>query len=130
MRFRLAFSTAATLIGLCGAAHADVVSGGPVYGGPASVGGQITCRFFNAGVFSVTLPLRQIWTNTNLLVAPVADSCNVALAPARYCAFTANIAGNLAYSCRAYVSGIDNNVSGVAEVKNPASAILNSVPID
>ena len=120
------------LIGLGGVAQAEMFGGGPVYGGTASIGGQITCRIFNYGVSSVSISTRQIWNNTNP-VAPeplVGDTCNVVLAPTKYCAFTANIPGNLAYSCRVIATGIDVKLSGVAEVKNPASSvILNSVPI-
>ncbi len=125
MNIRLTQVALAGLIGLSGVAHADLLAGGPVYGGPGSAGGQITCRIFNYGVTAVSISTRQIWSNTNVAMPFVSDTCNVALQPAQYCAFTANIPGNLAFSCRLVATGTDVKLSGVAEVKNSASTILS-----
>ena len=129
MNIRLTQVALAGLIGLSGAAQADMLGGGPVYGGPASVGGQITCRIFNYGLSPVTITTRQIWNNTNSLQSLVSDTCNVVLQPARYCAFTASIVGNFAFSCRVVATGTDVKLSGVAEVKNSSSTVLSSVPL-
>ncbi len=129
MNVRLTLAVLATLIGLSGAAQADMLGGGPVYGGPTSAGGQITCRIFNYGLSSVFISTRQIFTNTNVSIVPTSDTCNVALQPTKYCAFTATIPGNLAFSCRVVATGTDVKLSGVAEVKNSSSTILNSVPL-
>ena len=132
MNIRFTQVALAGLIGLSGIAQADMLGGGPVYGGPASVGGQITCRIFNYGLSSATITARQIWNNTNPSSPEtlVADSCNVALQPTKYCAFTAFIPGNLAFSCRVIAIGQDVKLSGVAEVKDASSTILNSVPLE
>jgi len=116
-------------IGLCGTAEAEILAAGPVYGGPASVGGTFTCRIFNFGAFSVVVTNRQIWSNTGVSVAPTSDTCNVALAVGKSCAYSAPIAGNLAYSCRVIVQGIEPEVSGVAEVQAPNNSILNALPL-
>ena len=129
MNIQLTKAVLASLIGLSGIAQADILGGGPVYGGPASVGGQITCRIFNYGLSSVKITTRQIWNNTNAAETLVSDMCNAALQPTKYCAFTASIGGNLAFSCRVVATGNDVKISGVAEVKNSSSAILNTVPL-
>lgn len=130
MRLRVAFASAITFAGLCGVAQADIIAGGPVYGGPAGTGGQVVCRLFNAGFLGVTVASRQIFSNTNVLMPLASDSCTAGLPPNRYCAFAANITGNLAFSCKAVILGTDVNVRGVAEIKNSSSAVLNAVPMD
>ena len=129
MNVRLTLVTLATVIGLSGAAQADIFAAGPVYGGPGSAGGSITCRIFNYGLSAVSITARQIFTNTNVSIVPAADSCNVVLGVAKYCAFTAPITGNLAYSCRIAVNGTDTRLSGVAEIQAPNFSILNALPL-
>ena len=134
MSIRVIVATLATLVGLSGTAQAEIFGAGPVYGGPGSVGGRINCRLFNYGVFSVTITSAQIFTNTNVLVTPISNTCttsstNPALAPGRYCAVTAQIAGNLAYSCRIVASGTETKLSGVAEVQAPNFSVLNALPL-
>jgi hypothetical protein len=117
------------LIALTVAAKADILSGGPVYGGPTSVGGTIVCRLFNAGFFTATITSRQIWNNAGGFTAPTADSCSAGLGPQKSCEFDAPITANFAFSCRAFVSSTDEKVSGVAEIQAPTHAILNTIPM-
>jgi len=127
---RVAVTAIATLIALCGVAQADILSGGPLYAGsPAELGGTVNCRLFNPGAFAVTVSTRQIWDNTGVSVVLAFDSCSAAVAPGKYCAFGAKIAGNFAFSCRAVVNGIDNNVSGVIEIDNSANQPLFVIPL-
>jgi hypothetical protein len=133
MYVRLKFAVLAILIGLCGAAQADILAAGPVYGGTSSVSGTVTCRIFNFGLSTVTFTARQIWTNTNVLVAPTSDTCSVPLAPTKSCAYSAAPTLNLAYSCRvvAVAAAYDRlvNISGVIEIQNSAHAVLTTVPL-
>jgi hypothetical protein len=130
MRIHFLVATIVTLLSLCEVAQAEIFASGPVYGGQSGpIGGGISCRIFNYGLSTVSISQRQIFTNTNIAVALTSDTCNVALAPNRYCAFTASIAGNLAYSCRLVASGTDPKLSGAAEVSSPSSVILNTLPI-
>lgn len=69
MHVRVVIAALATLIGLGGPAQADLFAAGAVYGGPGSVGGHINCRIFNYGLRTASIPLTQIWTNTNVLVS-------------------------------------------------------------
>ena len=126
-RHSLAF--VASLIALAGTAQAEVLASGPVYGGNPS-GGTAICRIFNAGLTSVSIPIRQIWTNTNVALTLGADTCNVALGPNKYCAFQAGIPGNLAVTCRLTAAGTDVNVRGIAEVQSSGGAVLDGQPID
>jgi hypothetical protein len=125
----LAIAAFAAAVGLGAAAQADMLSGGPVYGGPASVSGTVTCRVFNFGVFPVTIGLRQIFNNAGGLAALNSDSCGVSLASTKTCQFSAPITGNFAFSCRIFESGNDGNVSGVAEIQAPNHSVLNTVPL-
>lgn len=119
----------AALITVGAGASAEPFAGGPVYGGPSSVGGTITCRVFNAGVGSLSLTTRQIFTNTGSAVSLSSDSCGVGILPGHTCAYSAPITGNLAYSCRMYETSVDGGVRGVAEVQSSSHAVLNTVPL-
>ena len=127
---RVAATAIVALIALGGVAKADILSGGPLYAGsPAEIGGTVVCRLFNAGGFSVSVSSRQIWDNTGASVVLSSDTCGVAVTPGKYCAYTAKIAGNLAFSCRAVTNGVDNNVSGVIEIDNSANQPLQLIPL-
>jgi hypothetical protein len=94
------------------------------------VGGSVTCRVFNFGASAVSIPTRQIFTNTNVLVSLFADSCNVPLGSAHTCAFAGAISGNFAFSCRLIATGADDTrLSGMAEIQNSSHSVLNSVPL-
>jgi hypothetical protein len=133
MYVRLTFAVLAILIGLCGAAQADILAAGPAYGGTASVNGTITCRIFNFGLSTVSITARQIRTNTNVSIAPTSDTCNVPLAPNNTCAYGASPTNNLAYSCRvvAVAGAYDKlvNISGVIEIQTPNHAVVTTVPL-
>ena len=126
---RLTFAVLATLIGLCGAAQAEILGAGPAYGGSPSVGGRVACRIFNFGTTPVSITTRQIFTNTNVSIVPATDTCNVALGVAQYCAFEAPITGNFAYSCRVVAQGTTTNISGVAEIKLLNGTISTTLPL-
>lgn len=133
MYVRLTFAVLATLIGLCGAAQADILAAGPAYGGFSSIGGSITCRIFNFGTSTVSISARQIFTNTNVSITPTADTCNVSLAPTRTCAYSASPTSNLAYSCRvvAVAGAYDKlvNISGVIEIQTSGHEVVTTVPL-
>lgn len=124
-----ALAAFAVAVGLGGAAQADMLAGGPVYGGPASISGTVTCRVFNFGVFPVSIAVRQIFNNAGGVATLNSDSCGASLASTKSCQFSAPITGNFAFSCRIFESGNDGNVSGVAEIQAPNHSVLNTVPL-
>lgn len=128
MHTRLIIASLIILSGFHETARSEIYAAGPTYGGNVAglIGGTVTCRVFNYGLSNVTISQRQIWTNTNALVAPTTDTCNVALPPNKYCAFGASITGNLAYSCRLVAAGVDAKLSGVTEIMSSSGAIMNS----
>jgi hypothetical protein len=127
---RVATTAIAALIALGGVAQADILSGGPLYAGsPAELNGFVNCRLFNAGVYGVTVTNRQIFDNTGASVVLFTDSCSPVVTAGKYCAYTAKITGNFAFSCRAVTNGIDNNVSGVIEIDNSANQPLFVIPL-
>lgn len=128
MHTRLAFVALAMLIGLGGAARADIYGAGPAYGGNPS-GGAATCRVINVGTSAVGITLRQIITNTNGILPLSGDTCNVPIGPSSNCAFTASVPGNFALSCRLFVSGLDPQISGTLDVQNPVGTVRVVVPM-
>jgi len=122
---RCLFVLAASVLG-AGAARAELLHGGPVYGGPAAAGGIVTCRVFNMGPFSSTLSAAAIFDNTGASAPLTSNTCNGLVTASKYCAFSATVAGNLAYTCRAYSSGVQDIISGTAEIRTPAGVIITS----
>lgn len=124
MSVRLSLATLIALSAFAVPTQADILASAPLYGGGLdSPGSVITCRIFNAGSSSATISQRQIRTNTNALMGNSADSCNVVLGPLKYCAFTANSPGNLAFTCRIVASGTNLKLRGVAEMVKSAKLI-------
>jgi hypothetical protein len=128
MNIRLIVAVFALFIGISGAAQADIYSGGPVFGGSGAPGGAIVCKVFNAGLSSVSIPTRQIFDSNNASVTPTVDTCNVVLAPNKYCQYAATPTVNVAYSCRMVITGTDINVSALAEIQG-ADGKVTAVPI-
>jgi hypothetical protein len=128
MNTRVIFASLALLFGLGNAAHADIYAAGPSFGGNPA-GGVATCRIINVGTSTVTIPLRQIVTNTGALLPLASDSCIAALGPNGNCAFTAAVPGNFALSCRAFVQGSDPQVSGTLDVQNPVGTVRVVTPM-
>lgn len=127
MYARFTLAALVILIGLTGAAQAQMLAAGPVYGGAGSVGGTVTCRLFNFGFSEVTIDVHQIFNNVGEKVELASDTCNVPLSSTRSCAFSAPIQGNFAFSCLVRVDS--DRVSGVAEIQNKINAVLTTVPL-
>jgi hypothetical protein len=117
--------TTIAMLTIGGSARADVWSAGPAY--PGFPAGSVTCRIFNAGLTAVTVTTRQIFENASATpIALSSDTCAAAVPPLGYCAFSAAVAGNFAFSCRVITNGTDNNISGAIDVRatNGFPAIL------
>lgn len=125
---RLALITLTALIGLGGAAQADIHAGGPVYGGPTSAGGAIFCRVFNFGTDSVSISTRQILAQDGTPLNPTFDNCNVALATGQTCVYAAAPITNQAYSCRVTDAATKSNLSGAAEILDSKGEVLSVLP--
>ena len=128
MKIRPYVVALATLITLAGTSEAKILASGPLYSANGPAGGQFVCRIFNAGLANVSMSVRQIITNTNVVLPLTSDTCNVALAPGRYCAFQATIPGNLAHSCRVFALGADTEIRGTAQIQAGAT-VLGSTPL-
>ena len=128
MYTRLAFTALAALACISGSALAEIYAAGPVYGGNPT-GGIVTCRVLNTGTTGVNIALRQIITNTNVVVAPTADNCNAGLTPLKTCAYSVPVGGNLALACRIVVTGANPQVSGSIDVQNPVGTVRVVEPL-
>ncbi len=125
---RFTFATLAVLISLCQAGQAEILSGGPLYGGASAEGGLVTCRIFNFSNANVLISQRRVYNNTGALVALTSDSCANVLAPFKTCAFSSPITGHLAYSCRATYGGSVQRLSGVVEIQKQ-SQVSHVIPM-
>ncbi len=128
MSIRLMLSSFAVLVGMGSVAHADIYAAGPLYGGDPT-GGAAVCRIINVGTVAVNITLRQIITNTNVVLANATDTCGAALAAGANCAYSANVAGNFALSCRAFVQGNDPQISGSMDIQRPVGTVRAQTPM-
>lgn len=128
MRLSIPLTAFASLLVFGTVAQADILASGPIYGGTNGVGGEVTCRIQNVGISVVSVVTRQIINNGGGFAPLASDSCTAGVAPNGYCAFNTIGGGNLAYSCKAVIFGIDPNVRGTAEFTK-SGAILNSLPM-
>jgi hypothetical protein len=119
--------TTIAMLTIGGSAKADIWSAGPTY--PGVPAGLATCRIFNAGFAFVSVTARQIFINTSATpVALSSDTCAAAVPPQGYCAFSAAVTGNFAYSCRVITNGNDNNISGAIDVRT-SSGFVGILPL-
>lgn len=123
---RHALVSAALLTFLGTAAQAEILAGGPIYGGAAQTGA--VCYIFNAGVSSVILGTAQIRTQNGLLKPLNANNCAATLAARHGCAFAANIGTNVAHECQMDISS-KTDVRGNLEIRNTAGDILNNIEL-
>jgi hypothetical protein len=126
---RLALTTLSALIGLGGAAQADIHAAGPVYGGTTQT--VISCRVFNFGTVAVSITNRLIYDGSGnpVTVTPPNDTCLAPLAVGGSCVYVAAITGNQAYSCRVIdTSSTPTNLSGAAEASSPTE-VLTVLPL-
>jgi hypothetical protein len=129
---RLALTAFIALIGLGGAAQADIHAAGPVYGGttPTQVNGMISCRVFNFGSVPVSITTRQIIDSNGTNVIPANDTCGAPLVVGGSCVYVATITALVAYSCRVIDATTGStSLSGVAEIQSSAGQILNVLPL-
>ena len=119
----------ASLISLAGTSEAKILASGPLYVTNGGGGALFVCRVFNAGLANVAFTSRQIISSSNTSLALSVDSCNVALAPGKYCQFYGTIVGNNAHSCRAVAIGTDTDIRGTAQAVS-GSTVLGSAPMD
>jgi hypothetical protein len=116
-------------MGVSTVVQAEVLAGGPLYGGPASVGGTVTCRVFNAGGGSLSLDTREIVTNTGVAITLSSDTCAVGIPPGQSCASAGQITGNFAFSCHMFDASTDGIITGVIDIESPSGAILATSPL-
>lgn len=132
MSCRILFAAFAVLLSVGATASAsEILSGGPVYGGDASVGGGIVCRVFNAGNTRIRFVQNRIFDNTGAEVPILADTCSgEALAPTKTCFYSTVIAGKLAYSCRTITNDTTFGLRGTVEIQNhDRDTVLQQQPL-
>jgi hypothetical protein len=134
MNWRRSIAAIVALVALGGTAQADILTAGPLYGGAGQLNGKVICWLFNTGSSTVTVSSRQIFSTdggfTNLSVTPTSDGCRNPLGAEKGCQFSAPTGGaTVAFTCRAVISGAEENVGGTMQILSPTSQLLVSIPI-
>jgi len=127
---RSTFAAVAVLISLCQVGQAQILYGGPLYGGAsAGSGGSVSCNIFNFSSAAVDITQRRIFAHNGAAVVNIFDSCNVPLGRLKSCSFGgAATAQFLQYSCRAVYSGTAPKLSGVMLIiKN--NEVMQQIPM-
>jgi hypothetical protein len=132
MKWRLSVAAMGTLIALGGTAEAGILTAGPAYGGARGISGKVVCWLFNTGSTTVTVSSRQIFSTdggfTNQSVSVSSDGCRNPLGADKGCQFSAS-ASAVAYTCRAVISGVEENVGGAMQILSPTSQLILTIPM-
>jgi hypothetical protein len=134
MKWRLSVAAIAALIALGGTAEAGILTAGPAYGGAGGISGKVVCWLFNTGNTTVTVSSRQIFSTdggfTNLPVSVTSDGCKNPLGAEKGCQFSASASASaVAYTCRAVISGVEENVGGTMQILSPTSQLMLTIPM-
>ena len=133
MKWHLSIAAFAALITLAGPAEAgETLTAGPAYGGAGGISGKVVCWLFNTGNTTVTVSSRQIFSTdggfANLPVSVTSDGCRNPLGAEKGCQFSAS-ASAVAYTCRAVISGVEENVGGTMQILSPTSQLMLTIPM-
>jgi hypothetical protein len=132
---RLSIAAVAALISIGGTAEAGVLTAGPAYISVGGSNGRVVCWLFNTGTTPVTVFSRRIFAydsgNTNSLLPVTSDACENPLGADRGCQFSASTGPFVgAYTCKAVVTGVEEDVSGTMQVMSPTGQVLLTVPLE
>ena len=125
---RLTLASALVLIAMGTAAHADVLAGGPTYGGNSQA--RATCYVFNASsVNSLSITSAQIFNETSRTALQVGFSnCIGTLLPRGMCKMITGTDSVSAYTCKVVV-GSKADTRGSLEISNIDKVVLNNVEL-
>ena len=92
------------------------------------------CWLFNTGSNTVTVSSRQIFSTdggfTNQPVSVTSDGCRNPLGAEKGCQFSASASASaVAYTCRAVISGVEENVGGTMQILSPTSQLMLTIPM-
>jgi hypothetical protein len=119
------FLTLAAMIAMMSpSVQADVLAAGSAYGGPSQT--QAVCYIYNAGTGPVSITSRNIFREPNINLALAYVGCGGVLAAGSSCGIAANVANNVAHSCRFVVSPSGADVRGTFELRDAAARVLQN----
>ncbi len=113
------------LLGITAAAHADILAGGPIYGGPGQ--DNAVCYLFNAGTGTVTVSSNQIIRLDGTVVTLDTDTC-ASLGPNKGCVIHGVVTDPQTYSCKMVISPSAADVRGAFELRSNLS-VLKSIEL-
>jgi hypothetical protein len=123
MMMRRTLVSAALLLGLNTAAHADVLATGAIFGGPTQ--NLAICYLYNAGTSAVTITNNQIIRQNFGPVVPLGfDNCGT-LSAGGICAIYAAAVNTAAHACKFVITESASEVRGVLEIRS-GGTVLNS----
>jgi hypothetical protein len=104
-------------------ANADVLAGGPIYGGNTQT--TAVCHVFNAGGHTAVFDLVRIIDQHGFDATLDKNSCSPTLGSAESCAISANIQSNLAYACQITTSTSKANLRGSMDIRGSGVILVN-----
>jgi hypothetical protein len=116
----------ALLLATTTGATADVLAGGPVYGGTTQT--TVLCYFYNAGTSPVTFATKEIIREGAGSEPLTFNNCST-LPAETICVFTANANAGATHACRAVVNPDAALIRGSIEVRNRSGTTLQLLPL-
>jgi hypothetical protein len=128
MNWRVSIAAVAALIALGETAKAGIWEAGPGSAGPAQSNGTVTCLFFNAAVSTAaSIDSREIWNSAGGREVISGDSCGNPLPQQKFCQYVARTSDNFSYTCRAVISGVEENIRGTMNIYSETGQLLLSI---
>jgi hypothetical protein len=114
--------------------YREVYRFSPFQGFSADCSVAVVCWLFNTGSTTVTVSSRQIFSTdggfTNQSVSVTSDGCRNPLGADKGCQFSASASASaVAYTCRAVISGVEENVGGTMQILSPTSQLILTIPM-
>jgi hypothetical protein len=107
------------------AAHADILAGGPIYGGNTQT--TAVCHVFNTGSTTAAFSLVGILGENGVGLPLTRNSCSPFLHAAESCSFAATISSNSAYSCQIVLANgtSKTDLRGSFDIRDGSSILIN-----
>lgn len=118
---------AAALSMFVGIAHADILAGGPIYGGPTQV--AAICYVYNTGSTALTLGVPHVRDQSGTVLPLDINNCSATLSARDGCAWATRVSNKVANECDIVVGPSKASARGALEIRTGAQAILNSIEL-
>jgi hypothetical protein len=124
MRYALIAAALSTLIG---SAQAEILAGGPIYGGPAQV--AAICYVYNTGSTALALGTPHIRDQAGMVLLLDINNCSATLSGHDGCGWATRISDKVANECDIGVGPSKANARGALEIRTGSQGILKSIEL-